>query len=791
MPAALAPFKARSVRFHLLLALLLGAGGGLHLVATEVAWKTFVSPLNVPAWQTLVTIQTGGNSGGSGGSDVVSGPDLLALRQAALPDVVAIGGFRVGRMSLTGREVSESIDVLRVTAGVFEAAGVVPRAGRHFNEDDEAPGAEPVVILREGTAFARFGASHQAIGRHLTLDGRPHRVVGIVPDDQDFPHAAVGLFVPANPRFTVVGRVISVPHFTLVARLRAPRPSPALRGGVAQTLGLSPDTVRIEPVGARLERERRPAALLIQVVAVGLLVCAALAALLLELNRVLVRLPEQRIRLALGAQPAVLVRERAVGAAAAGVVAWAIAVPLAWGLVRVFTAWWAGPGELRLRGLSPAALAVEFVVMVGAALVIVVGPAAWGARVSQHTLSQFDGLSGGSHTVARRVPASSMTLVAQIAVGTCALVLFLGFVQELARIQHLDWGLGSAEPPFVMDVRLPATQFPTAQRRAEALRQVLDALRDARPSLVPGLVQWIPGASRLPGSVEVGAAGISLMVTNQVVTAGAVERLGMRLIAGRGLIDRPSEPEVLVSRSLAVALFGGEEAAVGERVVVSGQPWRICGVVADVRESTSGDSFPAIYRTLADAAHGAAAGSSLLESMTLVLRSDEDGLAVRPMVTALASRIAPGIAFGELAPLRSVVDRLGQGVRLKARAAGFVGLLSVVMALLSFVAVLRAEVMRRLDDLAIRAALGARPSHLVGHMARRAVILGGSGLLTGALIGAFGLRYMASKALVAVASPWGAVATGAAIVLALLVLGLVVPASLIARLRPAALLRHG
>lgn len=130
----------RAVSRLVAMALLLGAGGGLHLVATEVAWKTFVSPLNVPAWQTLVTIQTGGNSGGSGGSDVVSGPDLLALRQAALPDVVAIGGFSAGRMSLTGPEVSESIDLLRVTAGVFEAAGVVPRAGHHFSEDDEAPG---------------------------------------------------------------------------------------------------------------------------------------------------------------------------------------------------------------------------------------------------------------------------------------------------------------------------------------------------------------------------------------------------------------------------------------------------------------------------------------------------------------------------------------------------------------------------------------------------------------------------------------------------------------------------
>lgn len=281
------------------------------------------------------------------------------------------------------------------------------------------------------------------------------------------------------------------------------------------------------------------------------------------------------------------------------------------------------------------------------------------------------------------------------------------------------------------------------------------------------------------------------MVTNQVVTSGAAESLGLRPIAGRGFVDRATEREVLVSRSLAVAFFGREEAAVGERVAVNGQPWRIGGVVDDVRESTSGDSFPAIYRTLADAAQAAAPGSGVLESVTLVLRSEEDGPAVRPMVTALASRIAPGIAFGELASLRSVVDRLGQGVRLKARAAGFVGLLSVVMALLSFVAVLRAEVMRRLGDLAIRAALGARPSHLVGHMARRAVILGGSGLLTGALIAVFGLRYMASKAVFAVASPWGAVATGAAIVLALLVLGLVAPASLIARLRPAALLRHG
>jgi len=64
---------------------------------------------------------------------------------------------------------------------LFPMLGVPPALGRHFNQEDDRAGAEPVVILSDEVWVRRYNADRGIIGRAVTLNGRPHTVVGVMP----------------------------------------------------------------------------------------------------------------------------------------------------------------------------------------------------------------------------------------------------------------------------------------------------------------------------------------------------------------------------------------------------------------------------------------------------------------------------------------------------------------------------------------------------------------------------------------------------------------------------------
>jgi len=88
----------------------------------------------------------------------------------------ALGDGREGR-----------VQAYRVTADTFPLLGVAPLAGRTLEARDCEPGAEKVAVIGHGLWLRRFGGAADAVGRTLTLDGEPHRVVGVMPQSFEFP----------------------------------------------------------------------------------------------------------------------------------------------------------------------------------------------------------------------------------------------------------------------------------------------------------------------------------------------------------------------------------------------------------------------------------------------------------------------------------------------------------------------------------------------------------------------------------------------------------------------------
>src|SRR5918993_1211300 len=104
--------------------------------------------------------------------------------------------WNTGTVSVTGVAQPEEIPALFATDGLLPILGVQPMLGRVFSRADDTPGGPDTVVLTAGYWRARLGADRAAVGRTLTLDGRPREIIGVLPDGFRFLDRDVSVIVP-------------------------------------------------------------------------------------------------------------------------------------------------------------------------------------------------------------------------------------------------------------------------------------------------------------------------------------------------------------------------------------------------------------------------------------------------------------------------------------------------------------------------------------------------------------------------------------------------------------------
>src|SRR5262249_1142952 len=91
--------------------------------------------------------------------------------------------YRFAPMSLSRDGNNERIWGFLVSGNYFDVLGVRPAAGRLFTqEDDRAPGANPVAVLSYGCWQRRFGGLPSIVGREITVNSHSFTVVGVAPE---------------------------------------------------------------------------------------------------------------------------------------------------------------------------------------------------------------------------------------------------------------------------------------------------------------------------------------------------------------------------------------------------------------------------------------------------------------------------------------------------------------------------------------------------------------------------------------------------------------------------------
>src|SRR5262249_25149238 len=218
---------------------------------------------------------------------------------------------------LLGGHEPERVQTGVVSANFFDIMGVRPVLGRTFAKGEDAPGAEPVLLLSYNYWVEHQGGDPSVVGRAFKMNDKIHTVIGVLPPMPGYPDEN-GLFRPtsacpfrgsaaaSNDRsqrmVTVFGRMkpgtttasVELDLETIFQRLARAYPAAYPAPGTGAT-------VRGVPLTEELTRRARPTffVLLAIVALVLLLTCANVANLTLARN--LRRSREFAMRSALGA----------------------------------------------------------------------------------------------------------------------------------------------------------------------------------------------------------------------------------------------------------------------------------------------------------------------------------------------------------------------------------------------------------------------------------------------------------------------------------------------------------
>ncbi len=654
---------------------------------------------------------------------------------------------------------AERIRVLPVSSDYFDVVAVHPAIGAPFSRDDEhgGPGdhtaAGLAVVMGDALWKREFHGDRSAIGRTLIMNGKPYRVLGVMPPgfrDPIVPQAEAWTPINLDP-----GRDASNAdnhYLGVIGRLRpgvtiatAQAELAALGVKLAEKYPNARDTrARLEPRKDDIVGPTAPALeiMLGAVALVLLIVCVNIATLMLV--RASDRQREFAVRAALGGRRSRIVRQMLVESIVLALIGDAAGLAIARGGMAAIVA--LGRGSIpRLQSLTldPRLLAFSIAVATASALMFGIAPALRVARVRPGEVLRTE--SRGGTGSGAQVRLRTVLVAAQVAL---AFVLVVGaglLLSSFAKLGRVDLGFRSTSV-LTFEAHLPDGRYDSTARAA-----FYDDL-DARLARAPG-IRAVGGTSKLPATGRYNSWGTQPLtgpMVNAKLSVGSIDQrvisgqyfkaLGIPRLAGRVFDDRDAANaplRVVLSKSAADVLFPGV-AAVGQRLNTGGRDWDVIGVVGDVSRDVEGDPAPVVYH-----AHRQFAGDRNWSLTQVVATTGSVDAALATARRTLAA-MDPQLVLYRPA---SLDDVLGRGNATRAFTLrlllAFAGV-AVALAVLGLYGVLAYGVRLRTREFGIRMALGAAPRSIRSMVLRQGFVVMLAGLAAGILGAAALSRVMAA-----------------------------------------------
>jgi putative ABC transport system permease protein len=736
----------RQPRFTLLAAATMALGIGATTTLFSITYGVLMKPLPWPAGDRIVVLKEtrGGNPPRFG---AFTNTAYVAWRDHA-STIEGLAAWSQATVTMTGVGDPDRIRITAASATLFRMLGVRPLAGSLFEDKDEVD-RPSVVLLSESLWRQRFGSDPGAIGQVIRLDGESHTILGVIADELAFPDRRTRAWVPYRVH-PVAGNYLSLFNAVATLRLGVTAEQAAAegtsRGAFVADTGMTtaaifggngPVGISATPLKAAITSEVRQPLTVLFAAVVLLLVTATANVAGLHFARATARRREMAIRAALGAGAARVVRQLLAESLLLGIAGGAAGLLLAWFIHRLVPVLL--PSDFpRIADVTVNAAVVTFAVFLSVAAGAIFGvlPALQIRRLNLVTPLGEDGTAPvGVGRTTRAGRTRTAIMAGQMAIACVLLVGASLLGRSFFSLLNADRGYN---PSGLLTARvsLPSSMYSTGFRYA-IVRSILDRLATLTNSTSVGFTSELPvtaGGSTSAFTLRGADGVVTAQASPRLVSPGAFAALGMRLLEGRDFShqdDETAPPVAIVNRVFARRYLGN--AAIGARLPMGvgyQDPTKeatVIGVVDDVRYfTTTVSSLPELYYSFRQFNR-----QLPVPVVTFLVRTQAD-----PRSLAIDLRTAIREGDERLVPeaIATMEDRVLTGLarpRLYMILLGGFASFALIVAAVGLFAVLSQTVTQRARELAVRTALGARPSDIVKLVLGQGLTVAALGVVVG------------------------------------------------------------
>lgn len=741
----------------------------------------------------------------------------LRRRDHSLGDLFAFVDLsQFEHLSATIDGHAEVVTAELVSGNFFEGMGVGTALGRPIEPaDDAVPGSGAVAVISDLFWQRRFDRSPSVIGKTIDVNLTPVTIIGVAPrgfSGASHVQTTEDMFLPLSMQPVIfrkpTGSLLSDADtwwIQIMGRIKRSTSDEQARASLAVNLNHAIRSTMTVPTDrsvppllllpggrgwnyASQELEHPMPFLLGLAGLVLLLACVNVANLLL--GRFSSRNREISVRLALGAGNKRVVRQMLTESLCLSMLGGTAGLLVGYLgrniLPHLLSSSW-GPSALSPR-FDWLVFVFTFAISVLTGLGFGVGPAWQATRTSVNA-----GLKDGSATMTRHRRGLAGKMLVTLQISLCMLLLVSAglFVRTLVNLNTLDPGfnkrgllLFAIEPPVQ---RYPAPKNVEVLHRIEERLRSLPGVESVTLSREALLAQSgsnsdfvIEGRPKITGRnkhVPYNSVGQSFFAT-----------MGIPILYGRtfDLRDTPGSPGVaVINRALAQKEFvGTNPVGASFRMKEGGEQFEIVGVCADAKYAwIRADDSPSFY-VLYTQQNGASG------SMTFEVRTKgEPRDFVGPIRSAVES-VDKDLPLIEVRTQEEQVDAALASERSFAIVTSGFGVLALVLACIGVYGVMAAGVSRRVNEIGIRMALGARTDQVRRMVLGEALGLALAGIGVGLCAAVLFTRLLSSFLFGLKPTDSGTLAGAGSLLLTVAILASWGPARRASRIQPVQALRH-